>query len=487
MPKRVAVIDIGSNSMRLAIFERTSRLGFFILAEHKVKVRLGEGAYENDGILQEKAIQNALNGLGEFKNLIKNYGAKRILCIGTSALRDAPNSKYFINLVKKHHNIAIRCIDGKTEAYFGGFAALNLLENIDNATTIDIGGGSTELAKIENKKVIQTISLNLGTVRLKELFYDKGDIKGLESFIDELLSQIPTTFKSDNLIAIGGSLRAISNAIMQLEKHPLKLVHNFTYNFTYYNDFIKKIIKAKQSDLGDLYIKKDRFDTIKEGALIFRKIATFLGTKKIFTSGVGIREGVFLTTILGKNGKFPANFNPSIKSLQDRFLNFKKDEKSKFAKNIFTLLKPLHKIDDNFLTPLLYSAKLCDIGEKLGFYAKHEHAFYMILNGLNYGFSHNDKVLIASIIKLHGKKELNSDLTAFKKLLPNDKIVIWLSFILEFAKLLDFCKNSKINLEFENNTLLLRISNPNLMLSDGIKKINKPGEFDIKICYTENL
>lgn len=481
MPKRVAVIDIGSNSMRLAVFERTSRLGFFILAEHKIKVRLGEGAYENGGILQEKAIQDALNGLSEFKNLIKAYSANRVLCIGTSALRDAPNSNKFINLVKKHLNIAICRIDGKTEAHLGGLAALNLLENINNATTIDIGGGSTELAKIENKKVVETLSLNLGTVRLKELFYDKGDLSGLESFVDELVSQIPDTFKSDNLIAIGGSLRAISNAIMQLEKYPLKLVHNFTYNFAYYDDFIKKIIKSKQSNLGDLYIKKDRFDTIRGGAFIFRKIAFLLGTKKVFTSGVGIREGMFLTRILGKNGKFPANFNPSIKSLQDRFVISKKDEVAKFANLLFSLLKPLHKLDDRYQSILSTAAKLCDIGAKLGFYAKHEHAFYMVLNGLNYGFSHSDKVLIATIIKLHGKKELSVDLNLFKKLLPNEKTIFHLSFLLEFAKILNICKDADIKLKFENNTLFITTANNSTMLNEAIKKLNDKIDFEIKI------
>ena len=59
MPKRVAVIDLGSNSMRLAVFERTSRYGFFIVAEHKIKVRLGEGAYENGGFIQNNAMQKS--------------------------------------------------------------------------------------------------------------------------------------------------------------------------------------------------------------------------------------------------------------------------------------------------------------------------------------------------------------------------------------------------------------------------------------------
>lgn len=146
MPKRVAVIDLGSNSMRLAIFERTSRFGFYILAEHKLKIRLANGAYENGGMLQMSAMQNALEAFLEFKSLIKSYRANRVLCVGTSALRDAPNKNVFINMVKKAANISIRVIDGTSEANFGAIAALNLLANFTDATTLDIGGGSSELA-----------------------------------------------------------------------------------------------------------------------------------------------------------------------------------------------------------------------------------------------------------------------------------------------------------------------------------------------------
>ena len=75
MSKRIAVIDLGSNSARLAIFERTSRLGFFILREYKVKVRLGHGAYENGGMLQDAAIAEVLEALSEFKSFIKSARA----------------------------------------------------------------------------------------------------------------------------------------------------------------------------------------------------------------------------------------------------------------------------------------------------------------------------------------------------------------------------------------------------------------------------
>lgn len=479
MPKRVAVIDLGSNSMRLAVFERTSRYGFFIVAEHKIKVRLGEGAYENGGFIQNNAMQKCLNAFGEFKKIIKSYGANRVLCVGTSALRDAPNSNEFINLVKKTHGFNIRRIDGDTEAHLGGIAALNLLSDFKSGICVDIGGGSTELARIQNKKVVEKISLNLGTVRLKELFFDKDNIKKAKEFVDEALNQIPSSFKSDNLIAIGGSLRAISNAIMSLQKYPLKIVHNFSYELKDYEEFINKIINAKQSNLGKFGIKKERFDTIREGAFIFKKVAEKIEAKSVIASGVGVREGVFLTSILGKNARLPENFNVSLKSLQDRFSVKNRSNLAKFAKEIFDKLSFWHGLDEKYLPILINSAKLCTLGEKLGFYAMHNNSAYFVLNALNYGFSHEQKVLIACVIKLHGKNEFDDEFAKFKNLLPHKSVVIWLSFMLEVAKILDNLAFEKLKFEFSNHALKIHGTNGSLMVQESIKKLQKPVEFEL--------
>ena len=344
MAKKTAVIDLGSNSIRMIIFEKTSRYGFYTTYEYKRKVRLGENAYNNGKVLQEEAMQRAQKALHFFKQCIFRHKCKKTLIIGTSALRDAPNSKEFIKRIKNELNLNIRCIDGKNESYLGGFAALNLLSSFKNATTLDIGGGSSELCLIKDNKIIDCISLDIGTVRLKELFYDKGKTNELDEFLKPILEQIPENFCNDNLIAIGGSLRAISNSIIQKNSYPLKNLHDFRYKLEDEKEHILKILNAQTDSLADFDIKKDRFDTIKEGALIFLKIAEKIKTKQIITSGVGIREGIFLQDLLRPAQHFPQNFNPSLKSLQDRFLY--KDRKLKtpdFVSKLFNVLEVLHK------------------------------------------------------------------------------------------------------------------------------------------------
>jgi exopolyphosphatase/guanosine-5'-triphosphate,3'-diphosphate pyrophosphatase len=127
MSKRTAIIDIGSNSARLVIFEKTSRYGFHLICEQKSKVRIGEGAYEKEGYLQPLAIKRAFLTLKSFIHTINKYQAKKTLCVATSALRDAPNGKIFTTWIKKELGLSIKIIYGKQEAIYGAIAANNLL------------------------------------------------------------------------------------------------------------------------------------------------------------------------------------------------------------------------------------------------------------------------------------------------------------------------------------------------------------------------
>ena len=160
MAKRTAVIDLGSNSMRMVIFDKSSRYAFSVVGEFKMKVRLGEGAYENGGAIGERSMQKAFEAFSEFKNIAKAYKCAKIFAMGTSALRDAPNAGELISLVRRELGLNLKVVSGKDEAIYGGVAALNLLEPLEEFVTLDIGGGSAELALVSGGKIIDAASLN---------------------------------------------------------------------------------------------------------------------------------------------------------------------------------------------------------------------------------------------------------------------------------------------------------------------------------------
>ncbi|MCG3670650.1 Ppx/GppA family phosphatase [Aliarcobacter butzleri] len=488
MSKVTTIIDIGSNSMRMVVLQKSSRFAFSLINETKSRVKISEGCYENDGNLQEIPMQRAYESLKSFLNISNALKSRKIICVATSALRDAPNSKTFINKVRNDLGLNIKIIDGEKEAYFGGVAASNLLHD-DTFVTVDIGGGSTEFCFVKNGKIEKSISLNIGTVRIKELYFNKNNIEGAKKYILDSLEKI---FKLDveipkKVVGIGGSIRALSKLIMAKNQYPLDILHGYTYEVKNEIALLNRISKAKNcEDLKSFGIKKDRFDTIKEGSFIFKTILEELKTQTVVTSGVGVREGVYLTDLLrNSNHKFPHNFNVSVKSLLDRF---QIDEKQSAyfgnnAKKIFDSLKPFHKLDNKYKELLVVASKLNSIGSVLNFYKSNDNAFDFILNGLNYDFLHTSRVIVAYTIKFSKKSlPLQEDILKHKDLLPSLEVVQWMSFMisLNIAINQDFSR-PKVEYVLENKTLKINLPNKSFLIESNIDKIETPQDLILEI------
>jgi exopolyphosphatase/pppGpp-phosphohydrolase len=424
MAKRTAIIDIGSNSARLVIFEKTSRYGFHLICEQKSKVRIGEGAYEKEGHLQPIGIKRAFLTLQSFLHTIQKYQAHKTLCVATSALRDAPNGKLFVKWIQRELGLPIKIIDGNREAKYGAIAANNLLP-INEGITIDIGGGSSDMALIQNSHISDTYSLNLGTVRLKELFFDK--------------------------------------------EMPLQEI----------NKKAKAYIRNEQN----------RYDTIREGALIFNEILTFIGAQTVVTSSVGVREGVFLEQLLrDDNLKFPNSINPSITSILDRFnpldnIEKKKKSKLKIASKLYAQLQIDIKDGYQYESELLWALKLSSIGKTLTIYKSHQHAFYIAMQELNYGFTHKQMLLTSLLLRMHGKELLHKPLfQSFEPLLPQKQTLLWLSFIYTLTVFLHEASNSAhIEFNYHNKTLIITSDKPLYLAKEKIKALEKPVPFAIII------
>jgi exopolyphosphatase/guanosine-5'-triphosphate,3'-diphosphate pyrophosphatase len=483
MAKITTIIDIGSNSCRMVVLKKSSRFAFHLVHEIKSRVRISEGAYDNGGYLQDYAIDRAISALKEFKDISNRFKAKKILCVATSAVRDAPNGNEFKNRVKKELGINIKIIDGPRESYLGGVAAVNLLP-IDDAITIDIGGGSTELALIKDKKIQKAISLNIGTVRLKELFSDKSSVTEAKEFVSKALEDIPDEYLSDTMVGIGGTARALAKMLVP-DDYPIKNIHAFSYDIDKLHNLTEQIIYADSDELKKLGVKKDRLDTIKEGALILSMITQRLGSKVSITSGAGVREGLFLVDLLrNSNDRFPENFNVSVRSLCDRFsVN---EDVANYNQNIstklFEALKPLHNIDDKFKRHVQYASKMADIGLSLGFYHKHYHSNYFVMNNLTYGFTHEDRALIATLIKFNKRKLLKEQhIELLRKLLPELDTINWLSYIVTFANTLNSSlANPKVEFELFDNTLKISSNDTLTIAKERIEKLEMPDGFNVE-------
>ena len=493
MAKRTAIIDIGSNSARLVIFEKTSRYGFHLICEQKSKVRIGEGAYEKEGYLQPIGIKRAFLTLKSFVHTIEKYEVNKTLCVATSALRDAPNAKVFVQWIQKELGLSIRIIDGLKEARYGAIAANNLLP-IHDGITIDIGGGSSDMALIQNNQIVDTYSLNLGTVRLKELFFDKKITleernAQARAYIKGELAKLPAHFRHALAIGIGGTARTLSKGIMKRSKHPLDKLHAFSYNVQEHRSYLEAIPFSSAKNLKQFELKKNRYDTIREGTLIFTMILSTIGAKNVISSSVGVREGVFLEQLLrDDNLKFPSTVNPSVLSILDRFnplvhIERKKKSKLRIASKLYEQMQSDIRDKQQYKDELLWALRLSSIGKTLTIYRSHQHAFYIAMQELNYGFTHEQSLLIALLLRMHGKELLHKPLfQSFKPLLPEKETLVWLSFIYTLTVFLHETSNSaNIEFTYSNRTLTIFSDKPLYLAKEKIKSLEKPIPFAIII------
>lgn len=473
MAKIVAVIDIGSNSARMAIFERTSRLGFFLLEECKSRVRISEGSYENGGYLQEYPMQRTLSALKEFMQRAHQKGARKVFCVATSALRDAPNSKDFLQKAKKECGVQIKIIDGEKEAYYGALACVNLSHQ-KSGITIDVGGGSSECALLEEGKILSMSSLDIGAIRIKELFFDgKNDIEGAKDFIKKELSKLSAQYSHKYVLGIGGSIRALSKIIAK--ERGVNFLHGLEVEAECYIDFAHRICQSKNELLGEMGFSEDRIDSIKSGALVFCAFLEHFGCKKVITSGVGVREGVFLSDLLRSSaGKFPKGFNPSFKSLLDRFeeKNSRAKEVKKQTLKIFDVLSSWHKLNDKFKTPLGIASRLSLVAERLGCHSQSMHSAYLVFNGLEYGFSFDERNLIKTLIEYSSKKAPKE--SRFKSLTLKD--LRFLTNCIALAKILSYYPKAQYSSPSEG---VLQIDGAGHLAREQIGKILKHLDFEI--------
>jgi len=466
--KITAIIDIGSNSLTLVIYKKTSRLAFYELHRQKYKIKIGEGSYNKDGVLQPEPMKRAYEALKDFSYIIKAYKCRKTLCVATSALRDAPNKKEFIKQVEQGLGIMIKVIDGHKEAYFGALAAINLLPDFPEFTTIDIGGGSTEFAKVIKGKIVKTTSLQLGHVRVSEKcqnIYDK------ELFILEELKKLDEEFFSKTVVTIGGTAREIAKYIQKKEDYPLyKCLHSYIYTKDKSTKYLEKLVNYDKDKLKK-YISKNRVDTIQDGALVLLLTLQRLDAQKIVVSQKGVREGVYLSDLLRRfNGKFPVNFKLNQRILIDRFAEVPKV--NNYYQNIANKLYPCLFDDKTYQETVSFCSKLLLLNDM---------NFYSWIEFLNFGYTHYEKVLIAYLMQSFSDEELDEKLyKKYKELLPDFEVIKKLFFILNLTSLL--AKNMKIqNIKVEKQDDMLDIyMDISQLTQEEILSIDAPIKLNIK-------
>ncbi|MGC8796780.1 hypothetical protein [Thermodesulfovibrio sp.] len=294
--KNIAVIDIGSNTLRMLIGNIKADKINKIYTD-RVVTRLGKNLTEN-GVILEKAIKTSIIALKNFKKLFEKFNVSCVIAVGTSALREAKNSVYFCEKVKEFTGVHVHIISGKEEAYYTLRGVMDEeLKKEDSVFILDIGGGSTEWIYCENSR-FNTGSLPIGALKIKERFLNKDPyseecIQEAKKFVKEQIRKALPETKIQKIIATGGTASSLAMIHFELSEYQPEKIHMSEIEKTKLKQILEKLLSTSLQEREKIKgMPPDRADIICAGLIILKEFADYLRAEKIIVSENGLLEGI---------------------------------------------------------------------------------------------------------------------------------------------------------------------------------------------------
>ena len=296
-PRRMAVIDLGSNSAKLVCYSADYTGGYRPYHRESFKVRLDE---HDSHMIRAAPMAHLLDVLKLFGNIIRYEGVSRVLAVATSAVRGAENRQSIVSRIRDETGISFSVLSGREEALYSYTGAATHLD-MPTSVFFDLGGGSVEIAAVRNHTVLYAESFPLGALVLTRRFADDGDLRGdaigrMREYVRHIMplpGDLGPLGGDAVLVGVGGALRAISRYAQSYVGYPIKKIHNYTMDARLLQDVATEILSQDASTLARMYeIGSGRADIIKAGAIVVECIMERFGLGHIRVSSTGLREGV---------------------------------------------------------------------------------------------------------------------------------------------------------------------------------------------------
>jgi exopolyphosphatase/guanosine-5'-triphosphate,3'-diphosphate pyrophosphatase len=286
---RVGIIDIGSNSIRLVIYDGPARIPS-ILFNEKIMAGLGKGL-SRDGALDAEATDRAVAALARFSLLAEQMGVASLRTVATAAVRDASNGAQFLARLAEI-GLEVELLSGEEEAAMAGYGVLAAIPNADGIVG-DLGGGSLELTRVSGGMVHEGASFPLGVLRLAAL-HEKGR-GALDRAVDKALekagwSNIPTGLP---FYLVGGSWRALARLDMHLTDYPLPIVHHYRMAGEEAQRLVRVLAHIETKRLREIIgLSTSRVPTLPVAAALLATLVRRLKSSGMVVSAYGLREGL---------------------------------------------------------------------------------------------------------------------------------------------------------------------------------------------------
>ena len=437
--ERVAVIDIGSNSARLALLEVYPDRAFKLVDELRETLRLGE-QLDADGNLTGEAIERTLEISRVLARFCTAHRVTHVIGVATSALRRARNGPAIVERIKAETGLGVKIISGDEEAYYDYVAAVNS-SAVDDCVAVDIGGGSVQIVRAQERAATHKISLPLGSITLTTAFLNRDkpankQLRALEKHIDKSLRPLDWlnghgksaahTRNSDpknrnakqngsaltqngtpTLIGIGGTVRNLGKIYRRQTGYPLDLLHGMILPMDAVEDIyamLRKLSLEERRKVPGLSTK--RADIIVAGAAVVCSLARTLGATSLAISGRGLREGLFLNHVLGGELMEPRVPDPALFSATNLMRFYNVDEPhanhvADLALSLFDQLASVHGLDAEARRLLRIAALLHDVGVAVNYYNHDEHGFYLLTRTGIDGLTHRELLIVACLVAMH--------------------------------------------------------------------------------------
>lgn len=292
---RIAIIDIGSNSVRLVVYQGLTRTPA-VLFNEKVMAGLGRGVAAGNALTSD-SMDSAVAALARFTLLCDAMAVDSLRAVATAAVRDAANGPAFVARVRQETGLSIEIIDGEAEARA---AALGVIAGIPDADGVvgDLGGGSLELVRVRGGEVGQRLSLPLGSLRLDAI--RRGGRPRLLARIDRELARLDWAADGQGrpFYAVGGSWRALAQLHMHLTDWPLPVIHHHVLPIAATDRLVRTLARISPKVLkGIPSISNARVPQLPGAAALLKSVTQRLGSSCIVTSAYGLREGLLFAAL----------------------------------------------------------------------------------------------------------------------------------------------------------------------------------------------
>jgi exopolyphosphatase / guanosine-5'-triphosphate,3'-diphosphate pyrophosphatase len=416
--RKVAVIDLGSNSFRLVVFtyaepDAEGRAWWRRTDEIHEAVRIGAGL-DADGRLAPEPMERALETLDLYAHFCRATAVEDVRPVATSAIRDAANQRAFLDAAEQRTGLEVRVLSPEEEARYGYLAAVNSTTLADGVA-LDLGGGSMQLTRVESRLSMDARSWPLGAVRMTERFLPgeraKGkQIKALRAHVEEQLAEADWLGRGGRLVGVGGTVRNLASAAEIAAELPSYGVQGFAVTRDALDSLVDRFAELPASERASVPgIKAARGDLILAGSLVVQCVMEAGDFDALEVTEAGLREGVFYETLLdGKDLPLVEDVRrSSVLNLATAYgANFAHvDHVARLALELWDALGQagLHPCDPIERDLLWSAAMLHDIGTAVDYDDHHKHSRYLILSAGLPGFTPRETGLVGQLARYHRK------------------------------------------------------------------------------------